>query len=109
MFQGDSPIKFFTKGVKLLGVGRGGSWVSDLTSFKQLCYTDFSKVTTIKTGMFHKTLNCLTFLIKLNATATHQTIDKEGKVMETLSIFCCHHLLFGAEYASNLVATRFLW
>ena len=45
----------------------------------------FQKISTkIKTAMFDKPLNWLTFLLKLNAIDTHHSVNKTGKVTEAL-------------------------
>ena len=62
-----------------------GRWISGMTYCKQLCFYRFQQSSIeIKTGMFHNTLKSLTFLKKLNAIDTHQSIAKINKVMETL-------------------------
>ena len=40
--------------------------------------------TTMKIAMCNKPLNWLTFLLKLNTSDTYQSVDKVGKVAETL-------------------------
>lgn len=64
-------------------------WVSDLTSFKQLCFIGFRKVFLLLKLqlMYDKALNCLTFLLRLNFIDTHQSIDAIGTVIEILLFF----------------------
>ena len=51
----------------------------------KLRLTNFSKVLLqSKFGICDKTLDCLTFLLKLIAIDMHQSIDKTGKVIKTL-------------------------
>ena len=59
-------------------------WTSFLYDVFQttVFYRFQQRSTRIKTGMFHKIWNFLTFLSKLNALATDLPIDKLGKVME---------------------------
>ena len=72
----------------------GVAGLSGITSFKQLCFDDSSVV---KTGMFHKTLNCLTFLLKLDEIALNQSIDQTGKVVRLF------HLLLSPSSSQFLV------
>lgn len=64
-------------------------WVSDLTSFKQLCFIGFRKILLLLKLqlMSDKALNCLTFLLRLNFIDTHQSIDEIGTVIEILLFF----------------------